>query len=300
MGREAHRTVEAPMSQMTDTNQSRLATLELKDLSIVYKRRGKHGREEFVDAVDGVSLAVQPGHFVCIVGASGCGKTTLLKAAAGLLAPARGTVEVNGAIAKPGSRDMAVVFQQDALFPWRTVEQNVRFGLDVQKLKTPQHRARVQATINLVNLKGTEDMYPHELSGGMRQRVNLARALALDPEILLMDEPFAALDAQTREIMQKELLDIWSRQRKTVLFVTHQLDEAVYLADRVVVMGARPGRVLEIIDVDIPRPRDLQVKRTPEFVQMIDHIWSLIEGSVRESMGVTTRRKGTRIKKRRT
>ena len=149
---------------------------------------------------------------------------------------------------------MAVVFQQDALFPWRTVEQNVRFGLDVQKLKTPQHRARVQATINLVNLKGTEDMYPHELSGGMRQRVNLARALALDPEILLMDEPFAALDAQTREIMQKELLDIWSRQRKTVLFVTHQLDEAVYLADRVVVMGARPGRVLEIIDVDIPRP----------------------------------------------
>jgi NitT/TauT family transport system ATP-binding protein len=253
--------------------------LAIEGVSVVYER------EDFaLTAVDGVSLDIGEGEFVCVVGASGCGKTTLLKSVAGLIAPTAGAVRVRGNAVDPRRGDMAMVFQQDNLFPWRTVEQNVRFGLDVKGRRNAEIDRRVGDAITLVKLSGFEKHYPHELSGGMRQRVNLARAFAVNPDVLLMDEPFAALDAQTREIMQTELLEIWNRDRKTVMFITHQLDEAVLLADRVVVMSAHPGRVREIVDIDIPRPRDLKTKRESRFVAYVDHIWELIEAEVRESV----------------
>jgi NitT/TauT family transport system ATP-binding protein len=176
-----------------------------------------------------------------------------------------------------------MVFQQDSLFPWRTVLQNVRFGLEVRGVGRREADEVCLRLLERVGLKGFDRYYPHEISGGMRQRVNLARALAVDPEILLMDEPFAALDAQTRELMQMELLRIWSDARKTVIFVTHQIDEACYLADRVLVMASRPGRIVEDIPVAIPRPRPLQVKRTGEFGRYVDHIWGLLEKEVRQA-----------------
>jgi NitT/TauT family transport system ATP-binding protein len=253
--------------------------LEVHELSVVYERE-----EYALTAVDRVSFDVFDGEFVCVVGASGCGKTTLLKAINGLVPPTSGMVRVRGRLANPRSGDMAMVFQQDSLFPWRTVEHNVRFGLDVRGRRARDKDERARDAIKLVKLSGFEHHYPHELSGGMRQRANLARAFTVDPEVLLMDEPFASLDAQTREVMQTELLEIWNRDRKTVLFITHQLDEAVILADRIIVMSTHPGRIRETVEIDIPRPRDLQTKRTPEFVAYVDHIWHLIEAEVRSSV----------------
>ncbi len=253
--------------------------LEVDGLSVVYERAGKR-----TTALDNVSLTVEDGEFVCVVGASGCGKTTLLRTIDGLIQPTSGEVRVTGRTAHPRQGDMAVVFQQDSLYPWRTVLANVRFGLDVRHRRSAASDARSRECLELVGLSGSEDRYPHELSGGMRQRVNLARAFAVDPALLLMDEPFAALDAQTREVMQTELLDIWMKQRKTVMFITHQLDEAVLLADRVIVMAAHPGRVREEIRIDIPRPRTLETKRGEKFVQYVDHIWKLIEDEVRSSL----------------
>ncbi len=253
--------------------------LEVDGLSVVYERAGTR-----TTALDNVSLTVEDGEFVCVVGASGCGKTTLLRTIDGLIAPTSGEVRVTGRTAHPRQGDMAVVFQQDSLYPWRTVLANVRFGLDICHRRSAASDARSRECLELVGLSGAEDRYPHELSGGMRQRVNLARAFAVDPALLLMDEPFAALDAQTREVMQTELLDIWMKQRKTVMFITHQLDEAVLLADRVIVMSAHPGRVREEIPIDIPRPRNLETKRGEKFVQYVDHIWKLIEDEVRNSL----------------
>jgi len=253
--------------------------LEIDGLSVGYERAGA-----YTPVLENVGLTVGDGEFVCVVGASGCGKTTLLKAIDGLIAPAAGEVRVSGRPPDPRRGDMAVVFQQDSLYPWRTVLANVRFGLDLRGSRSATTDARSRECIELVGLRGFEDHYPHELSGGMRQRVNLARALAVDPAVLLMDEPFAALDAQTREVMQTELLDIWTRHRKTVVFITHQLDEAVLLADRVIVMAAHPGRVREEIPIDIPRPRDLHTKRGEKFTQYVDHIWKLIEDEVRSSL----------------
>jgi NitT/TauT family transport system ATP-binding protein len=189
-------------------------------------------------------------------------------------------------VTKPGP-DRGFVFQQDALFPWRTVLDNIVFGLEVQGKPKRQSRQRADELVRLVGLAGFEQHFPHELSGGMRQRANLARALTIDPDILLMDEPFAALDAQTREIMQSELLRIWRSNQKTVMFVTHQIDEAVYLADRVVVMTSRPGQVKAILDVEIQRPRDLSVKRTPAFLELVDEIWKMIEEEVKAALGIT-------------
>jgi len=253
--------------------------LEVDGLSVVYERAGIR-----TTALDDVSLTVEDGEFVCVVGASGCGKTTLLRTIDGLIPPTSGEVRVTGRTAHPRQGDMAVVFQQDSLYPWRTVLANVRFGLDVRHRRSAASDARSRECLDLVGLSGSADRYPHELSGGMRQRVNLARAFAVDPALLLMDEPFAALDAQTREVMQTELLDIWMKQRKTVMFITHQLDEAVLLADRVIVMAAHPGRVREEIPIDIPRPRNLETKRGEKFVQYVDHIWKLIEDEVRSSL----------------
>jgi NitT/TauT family transport system ATP-binding protein len=256
--------------------------LTLRNIAMIYSQRG----QRFV-ALRDVSLEVQAGEFISLVGASGCGKTTLLRIVDGLVPPTHGQVLVNGqAVTKPGP-DRGFVFQQDALFPWRTVLDNIIFGLEVQGKSKREAVQRADALVRLVGLGGFERHYPHELSGGMRQRANLARALTIDPDILLMDEPFAALDAQTREIMQSELLRIWRNNRKTVLFVTHQIDEAVYLADRVVVMTTRPGQIKAVLDVNIPRPRDLSVKRTPEFLSLVDAIWKMIEEEVKAALRIS-------------
>jgi NitT/TauT family transport system ATP-binding protein len=235
-------------------------------------------------AVDGATLEIGAGEFVSIVGPSGCGKTTLLNAVDGLQPISGGSLELNGrAIQKPGP-DRAMVFQQPSLLPWRTVLGNVVYGLEMQGRTSKTERAkRAQELISLVGLGGFENAFPTELSGGMQQRVNLARALATDPEVLLLDEPFAALDAQTREFMQSELLRIWGETRKTALFITHDIKEAVYLADRVAVFSKRPGRVKACVDIDLPRPRELSIKREARFLEYEDAIWNHIEEEVRAS-----------------
>ena len=256
--------------------------LELSNIGMVYTQRGRR-----FAALRDVSLRIETGEFISIVGASGCGKTTLLRIVDGLTTPTRGEVWVDARpVTKPGP-DRGFVFQQDALFPWRTVLDNIVFGLEVQGRPRREARDRAAELIRLVGLAGFEQHFPHELSGGMRQRANLARALTIDPEILLMDEPFASLDAQTREIMQSELLRIWRSNRKTVMFVTHQIDEAVYLSDRVVVMTSRPGQIKAILDVNIPRPRDLSVKRRPDFLEIVDEIWKMIEEEVKAALHIT-------------
>jgi len=234
--------------------------------------------ESIFTAVDGVDLEVGDGEFVAIVGPSGCGKTTFLNAVDGLIPIAGGSLALDRReITRPG-HDRAMVFQQPGLLPWRTVLGNVLFGVEAQGMMSKgEALERAKQQIELVGLTGFENAYPSELSGGMQQRVNLARALLTDPEMLLLDEPFASLDAQTREMMQLELLKIWNRDRKTALFITHDIKEAIYLADRVIVFTKRPGRVKTSIDIAIERPRDLRVKRDPKFVRYEDEIWESIQ-----------------------
>jgi NitT/TauT family transport system ATP-binding protein len=242
------------------------------------KRYWQERDKREVLALEDVSVSVEDGEFTAIVGPSGCGKTTLLNIVAGLLPYEEGTVKIDGKkISGPGV-DRAVVFQHSSLLPWRTIIGNIRYGMEMQKrFDEPTMAARAEKFLKMVGLNGFERHYPRELSGGMQQRVNLARALAADPKVLLMDEPFAALDAQTREFMQAELLKIWSQARKTVLFITHQINEAVYLADRVVVMSARPGRVKDVFRIPFDRPRTLSLKRDPKFLEIEDAIWGLVE-----------------------
>jgi NitT/TauT family transport system ATP-binding protein len=248
----------------------------------VHYWRNRAGRSLL--AVDGVDLDVRAGEFLAIVGPSGCGKTTFLNAADGLVPLSSGSLTLNGTAIKGPGHDRAMVFQQPSLLPWRTVLDNVRYGLELQRRVGRREAARrARELVHLVGLRGFEDAYPLELSGGMQQRVNLARALATDPEILLLDEPFAALDAQTREFMQLELLKVWRQTAKTALFITHDIAEAVYLADRVVVFTARPGRVKTTVEVGLERPRELRVKRSPEFVAYEDRVWSAIEEEVTRS-----------------
>ena len=234
--------------------------------------------------LDDIDLTVAAGEFVSLVGPSGCGKTTFLRIIAGLEHCERGDIQIDGQrVTRPGT-DRGFVFQAASLLPWRSVLANALIGLEVNGTRNVETLKRTRAILHLVGLGGFEHFFPRQLSGGMRQRVNLARALAVNPEVLLMDEPFSALDAQTREIMQTELVRIWSDGRKTVLFITHQIDEAVYLSDRVVVFSRRPGRINEIVTVDLPRPRPLSIKRTPEFGSYVDRVWRLIEDDVRASM----------------
>ena len=229
-------------------------------------------------AFEDVSLSVADGEFVAIVGPSGCGKTTLLNVVAGLLPYDEGRLSIGGGIVNGPGTNRSMVFQHASLLPWRTVIGNVRYGMEMQRrFDRERMDQRAREMIRLVGLAGFEDRYPSELSGGMQQRVNLGRALATDPEVLLMDEPFAALDAQTREFMQAELLKIWTKSKKMVLFITHQIDEAVFLADRVIVMGTRPGRIKQEFRISFERPRALSLKRDPRFLAVCDDIWRLIE-----------------------
>jgi NitT/TauT family transport system ATP-binding protein len=258
--------------------------LEIRGLT---KRYELERERRQVMALSDVSLAVAEGEFMAIVGPSGCGKTSLLNIVAGLLRHDSGDVIIDGRkVTEPGV-DRAVVFQQASLLPWRSVAGNVRYGMELQRrFDADTMQARTDHFIKLVGLSGFERHYPSELSGGMQQRVNLARALAADPVVLLMDEPFAALDAQTREHMQAELLKIWTEARKTVLFITHQINEAIYLADRVAVMSARPGRVKGVVPIGFERPRPLAVKRDPKFLEIEEAIWQMVEESP-ERIGMT-------------
>jgi NitT/TauT family transport system ATP-binding protein len=252
-----------------------MVKLSIEHLS---KRYWFEREDREVLAVNDVSLAVDDGEFLAIVGPSGCGKTTLMNIVAGLLPYEDGAVSIDEKRVKGPGVDRAVVFQNSSLLPWRTIAGNIRYGMELQRrFEEATMRERTDHFVRLVGLNGFEKHFPNELSGGMQQRVNLARALAADPKVLLMDEPFAALDAQTREFMQAELLKIWSQDRKTVLFITHQINEAVYLADRVAVMSARPGRLKGVFKIPFGRPRTLSLKRDPQFLEIEDSIWQLIE-----------------------
>ena len=255
--------------------------LQARDV-VIHHRRQRYG--DLLLAVDGVTLDISDGEFVSIVGPSGCGKTTFLNAVDGLLPLTSGAIAIDGRTIDQPGRDRAMVFQQPSLLPWRTVTGNIVYGLEIQGVPRTEARLRAQQFVQLVGLEGFEESFPLELSGGMQQRVNLARALAVDPDVLLLDEPFAALDAQTREMMQVELLRIWSATRKTAIFITHDIVEAIYLADRVIVFSARPGRVKETLRIDIPRPRDLRVKREPRFLEVETRVWESIREEAARDM----------------
>ncbi|AKU09686.1 nitrate ABC transporter ATP-binding protein (plasmid) [Haloferax gibbonsii] len=242
--------------------------------------RGVSKTYESTNALDDVSFSVSEGEFCCVVGPSGCGKTTLLRAIAGLDDVDRGSILVDGDPVTDPSLDRGMVFQEYALFPWRTVRGNIRFGLDRPACECADCEARVRELVDLVGLEGFEDAYPKELSGGMKQRVGIARALAVDPEILLMDEPFGSVDARTRDRLHAELLGIWAQTEQTVVFVTHDIDEAVTLADRVVVMDADPGTVQSTIPIDLERPRQRTAHEFVEYVAEIrDELGSPVDSS---------------------
>ena len=238
---------------------------------------------EGVLALDCVSLELSANSFTCLLGPSGCGKSTLLNMIAGFVAPTAGRITVDGREVTGAGADRGVVFQEYALFPWRTAIENVEFGPMVQGLPRAQRRAVARRYLSLVGLAEHETKYPAELSGGMKQRVAIARALANQPSVLLMDEPVGALDAQTREIMQEELLRIWQQDRKTVVFVTHSISESIFLADRIAVMATRPGTIKELVDVALPHPRD---RSSPEFVSLERRIKRLVREEVAK-LGVT-------------
>lgn len=258
------------------------AKIQLEHVHKEFVVRAEDGgpAQRFV-ALDGVSLEVQAGEFLVLVGPSGCGKSTLLDVLAGLTLPSSGRVLIDGKPITGPARDRGVVFQQYALFPWLTALDNVAFGLDIAGLGRQQRRAKAAAYLELVGLSAFANHYPHELSGGMKQRVAIARSLAYEPEVLLMDEPFAALDAQTRETLQEELVDIWRRTGKTIVFITHGIDEAVVLGQRVAVMTSRPGRIKQIVNI----PPELHagtpdVRAQPLFGALRHQIWTLLHDEV--------------------
>jgi NitT/TauT family transport system ATP-binding protein len=243
---------------------------------------GKAFKDGQVQAIRDISFDVAEGEFVSLVGPSGCGKTTLLRLIDGLIRADEGEVTVAGREPRPGP-DLAMVFQSARLMPWRSVIGNIEFALAVRGLRRNERRDRAMALLGSVGLRDFANAYPHELSGGMQQRVGLARALAVEPKVLLMDEPFAALDAMTRETLRRELLQLWSRRRTAVVFVTHDIEEAIYLSQRVILLRPRPGRIDEIVDVRLPERRwEIDARILPEFVRLREHLWDRIRNMVRE------------------
>jgi NitT/TauT family transport system ATP-binding protein len=254
--------------------------IEVRDLNISFK-----ARKETVQAVKSVSLNVQPGEFVSLIGPSGCGKSTLMNAVAGFTRANSGVLTLDGKrIEGPGS-DRGVVFQQYSLFPWMTVRKNVEFGLKMKNVSPAQRETQARTLLGLAGLLAFENHYPSQLSGGMKQRVGIVRALATSPQVLLMDEPFGALDSQTRSVMQEILTNMWQRLRLSVLFITHDIEEAIFLSDRIYVMTARPGRIKAEIKVPLPRPRTPDMMDTPDFVALIRSIKKLIREESLAAMG---------------
>lgn len=251
--------------------EERVTKLKIDNVKKIYQtRKGE------MTALNGVNLDIKENEFICVVGPSGCGKSTLLNIIAGLDTPTSGAVYIDGKKIEGTGTERGVVFQQYALFPWLTVLKNVMFGLKLQGKSDTEAKEIAMKYIKMVQLEDFVNHYPKELSGGMKQRVAIARAYAVKPEVLLMDEPFGALDAQTRTQLQTELLKTWESERKTCFFITHDVDEAIILAQRVIVMSARPGRIKDIVDIDIPYPRDQETKMSPRFMELKNHIWSQV------------------------
>jgi NitT/TauT family transport system ATP-binding protein len=253
-----------------------------------------HGHGVTTEAVAEVSRTIPPARFVAVIGPSGCGKSTLLDVVGGLLRPTRGAVWINGEQVTGPRRDIAMVFQEDSTLHWRTVLENIAFGLEVARVPKAERLERARRMSDLVGLTGFENHRPRQLSGGMKQRVAIARALVMDPEILLMDEPFGALDQQTRMMVGGELLRIWDETQKSVLFVTHDINEAVYLSDEVWVMSYRPSVIKEVVDVDLGRPRSPDTLREPRFHQLTDHLWELLSAEVGKALDPQGTREETR------
>ncbi|SFG70072.1 ABC transporter ATP-binding protein [Sporolactobacillus nakayamae] len=253
--------------------------LIISNLSKTFKQK-----ERKIQALSDINLEVKDKEFVSILGASGCGKSTLLRIIGGLETPSTGIVSINGSeISEPGA-DRGMVFQSYTLFPWLTVQKNIEFGMREKGIQVKEREKIAKEYIEIVGLQGFENVYPKALSGGMKQRVAIARALANDPEVILLDEPFGALDMQTRSLMQELLLDVWQKSQKTVILVTHDIDEAIFMADRVVVMESRPGKIKEIINVAFPRPRDYHIKTTEQFLSYKAQAVELIRSETLKGM----------------
>lgn len=262
------------MRNMTDTEKHGQSLLGIRDLSFRYP--GESPDEPGILALEGIEVDVRKGEFVSIVGPSGCGKSTLLSVVGGLVSDFEGSVSIRGEEVRGTHPDIGVVFQEDSTFPWRNALRNVEFGLEMRGVPKEERRKKAGDILQLFGLNGFEDSYPNQLSGGMKQRVAIARTLVLEPEILLMDEPFGALDEQTRIILGEELLRIQQTLHQTVLFITHNIQEALMLSDRVVVLSARPGRVKAVVNVEFPRPRDSTLISTARFAELVGEIWSVL------------------------
>lgn len=253
--------------------------VEIEGLSVAFKRKGYS-----ISVLESINFKINPGEFVCLLGPSGCGKSTILNLIAGFIKPTRGYVFVDGKpVDNPGA-DRGFVFQQYSLLPWKTTFQNVEFGLKIRGIPKPEREERVNDYLNQVGLYKHRHSYPHQLSGGMQQRASIIRALVNSPSVLLMDEPFAALDAQTRHMMQELLLAIWSELKPTVIFVTHDIEEAIFLSDRIFIMGVNPGQIKTMLPITLPRPRHLDDILSPEFVKLNRQVFELIREETLKSM----------------
>jgi NitT/TauT family transport system ATP-binding protein len=272
-----------PISPGSASRMSSAIQIQNVGKSFPVKTSRKRAEDGFV-ALENISLEIKAGEFFVIVGPSGCGKSTLLDLLGGLTRPTSGRILIGGSPVTGPALDRGLVFQQYALFPWRTAQKNVEFGLEAKGVPSRERADRAKRFLHMVGLAEFHDRYPHELSGGMKQRVAIARSLAYDPDVLLMDEPFAALDAQTREILQGELLRIWEESGKTIVFITHGIDEAVYLGQRVAVMTSRPGRIKQVIDIPlVSRSREEDLRATQEFSRLRHEVWSLLRDEFRQA-----------------
>ncbi|BDB72384.1 ABC transporter ATP-binding protein [Comamonas thiooxydans] len=272
------------MSTALDDSSSAIK-IRARDVRMDFAIADERGRKQQIAALQDFNLDIREGEFFTLLGPSGCGKSTFLNVLAGLARKSGGSISIDGQPASGINREQGVVFQGYALFPWRTVLQNIEVGLEIRKIPKRERRETAEQFLHLVGLSGFGQRYPHELSGGMRQRVAIARSLAYSPSLLLMDEPFAALDAQTREILQSELLRIWEQHKTTIVFITHSLDEAIYLSDRIAVMTHRPGRIKSVLDIALPRPRPAEIRHAPAFVKLREQAWDVLRDEVAFASG---------------